>query len=86
MGGRNWYIFFLSYVTLVTADLCPEPIIPNEVVKGEKEPNLFFGEITCNIGYHLVGASKNIKCRHGVWSQEELPVCSGKGIIILGWT
>ena len=86
MGGRNWYIFFLSYVTLVTADLCPEPIIPNEVVKGEKEPNLFFGEITCNIGYHLVGASKNIKNRNGGWSQEELPVCSGKGIIILGWT
>ena len=86
MGGRNWYIFFLSYVTLVTADLCPEPIIPNEVVKGEKEPNLFFGEITCNIGYHLVGASKNIKNRNGGWSQEELPVCSGKSIIILGWT
>lgn len=66
-------------MTLVTADLCPEPTIPNGEVKGEKEPNLFFGEITCNIGYHLVEASKNIKCRHGVWSQEELPVCSAIG-------
>jgi len=79
MAWENWYLRFIVIVPLVAADLCPEPIIPNGVVKGEKEPNLFFGEITCNIGYHLVGASKNIKCRHGVWSQEELPVCAAIG-------
>ena len=65
-------------LSLVSADLCPEPVIPNGEVRGEKGENLFFGEITCNIGYHLVGASKTIKCRHGVWSHKELPVCSGK--------
>merc|ERR1711970_1037071 len=64
---------------LVSADLCPEPDVPNGEVRGEKGENLFFGEITCNIGYHLVGASKTIKCRHGVWSHKELPVCSAIG-------
>merc|ERR1712025_900966 len=53
--------------------------IPNGEVRGQKEENMFFGEISCNIGYHLVGASKTIKCRHGVWSQKELPVCSAIG-------
>merc|ERR1711892_1437445 len=71
-----WAIFF---VTVVWADLCPEPVIPNGEVRGEKNENLFFGEISCNIGYHLVGASKTIKCRHGDWSQKELPVCSAIG-------
>merc|ERR1711892_666094 len=71
-----WAIFF---VTVVWADLCPEPVVPNGEVRGEKNENLFFGEVTCNTGYHLVGASKTIKCRHGVWSQKELPVCSAIG-------
>jgi len=79
MAWENWYLRFIVIVPLVAADLCPEPSIPNGVVRGEKEPNLFFGELTCNIGYHLVGASKNIKCRHGVWSHEELPVCAAIG-------
>ena len=63
---------------MIYLDLCPEPVIPNGEVQGEKGENVFFGEISCNIGYHLVGASKTIKCRHGVWSHKELPVCSGK--------
>jgi len=79
MGWENWYLRFIIIVPLVVADLCPEPEIPNGEVRGEKGENLFFGEITCNIGYHLVGASKTIKCRHGVWSHKELPVCSAVG-------
>merc|ERR1719320_740686 len=79
MGWENWYLRFIIIVPLVVADLCPEPVIPNGEVQGEKGENLFFGEITCNIGYHLVGASKTIKCRHGVWSHKELPVCSAVG-------
>ena len=67
----------------VSADLCPEPDVPNGEVRGEKGENVFFGEISCNIGYHLVGASKTIKCRHGVWSQKELPVCSGEDNILI---
>merc|ERR1719320_697309 len=80
MGWENWYLRFILLLSLVVADLCPEPVIPNGEVRGEKGENLFFGEITCNIGYHLVGASKTIKCRHGVWSHKELPVCSAVGI------
>jgi len=78
----GWGYLSVSYLllSLVSADLCPEPVIPNGEVRGEKGENLFFGEITCNIGYHLVGASKTIKCRHGVWSHKELPVCSAVGI------
>jgi len=76
MGWGNYYLKLFFLVPLVAADLCPEPTIPNGVVSGEKETNFFFGEVTCDLGYHLVGASKNIKCRHGVWSQKELPVCS----------
>jgi len=77
----GWGYLSVSYLllSLVSADLCPEPVIPNGEVRGEKGENLFFGEITCNIGYHLVGASKTIKCRHGVWSHKELPVCSAIG-------
>merc|ERR1711892_515898 len=71
----------IFFVTFVWADLCPGPVIPNGEVKNEnvKNENVFFGEVTCNKGYHLVGASKTIKCRHGVWSQKELPVCSAIG-------
>jgi len=76
MGWGNLCLKLFFLVPLVAADLCPEPTIPNGVVSGEKETNFFFGEVTCDLGYHLVGASKNIKCRHGVWSQKELPVCS----------
>merc|ERR1712212_772839 len=79
MGWENWYLRFIIIVPLVVADLCPEPVIPNGEVQGEKGENVFFGEISCNIGYHLVGASKTIKCRHGVWSHKELPVCSAIG-------
>eukprot|EP00092_Neocalanus_flemingeri_P042270 GFUD01046141.1.p1 GENE.GFUD01046141.1~~GFUD01046141.1.p1 ORF type:complete len:652 (+),score=183.46 GFUD01046141.1:49-1956(+) len=78
MGWENRYLTFLFLVHMVSADLCPEPMVPNGVVTGEKTTNLFFGEVTCNLGYHLVGA-RNIKCRHGDWSQEELPVCSAIG-------
>merc|ERR1711892_508290 len=71
----------IFFVTFVWADLCPGPVIPNGEVKNEnvKNENVFFGEVTCNKGYHLVGASKTIKCRQGVWSQKELPVCSAIG-------
>merc|ERR1719481_804695 len=79
MGWENWYLRFIIIIPLVVADLCPEPVIPNGEVRGQKEENMFFGEISCDIGYHLVGASKTIKCRHGVWSQKELPVCSAIG-------
>jgi len=78
MGWGQLCVCFILF-SLVSADLCPEPEIPNGEVRGEKGENLFFGEINCNIGYHLVGASKTIKCRHGVWSQKELPVCSAIG-------
>jgi len=78
MGWGQLCVCFILF-SLVSADLCPEPEIPNGEVRGEKGENLFFGEITCNIGYHLVGASKTIKCRHGVWSHKELPVCSAVG-------
>jgi len=78
MGWGQLCVCFILF-SLVSADLCPEPEIPNGEVRGEKGENLFFGEITCNIGYHLVGASKTIKCRHGVWSHKELPVCSAIG-------
>ena len=73
---------FRCPVPFLHLDLCPEPVIPNGEVRKEiqKEENLFFGEISCNTGYTLVGASKTIKCRHGVWSQKELPVCSGEKI------
>merc|ERR1712123_247752 len=79
MGWGRLPLLTILFVTIVWADLCPEPVIPNGEVRGEKNDNLFFGEVTCNIGYHLVGASKTIKCRHGVWSQKELPVCSAIG-------
>ena len=78
MGGGKLSFLIFFCVTIVWADLCPEPVVPNGVVRGQKDENLFFGEITCDIGYHMVGASKTIKCRQGVWSQKELPVCSGK--------
>jgi len=78
MAWENWYLRFIFLFQLVTADLCPEPTIPNGVVRGEKEQDLFFGDVTCNVGFHLVG-SKTIKCRHGDWSQKELPVCSAIG-------
>jgi len=78
MGWGQLSVSFILF-SLVSADLCPEPDVPNGEVRGEKGENLFFGEITCNIGYHLVGASKTIKCRHGVWSHKELPVCSAIG-------
>jgi len=79
MGWGSLPLLAIFSVTVVWADLCPEPVVPNGEVRGEKNDNLFFGEISCNIGYHLVGASKTIKCRHGVWSQKELPVCSAIG-------
>merc|ERR1712123_391376 len=79
MGWGSLPLLAIFFVTVIWADLCPEPVIPNGEVRGEKNENLFFGEISCNIGYHLVGASKTIKCRHGVWSQKELPVCSAIG-------
>jgi len=81
MSFENWYLRFIILLPLplVMAGLCPEPVIPNGVVRGDKDENVFFGEVTCNIGYHLVGASKTIKCRQGVWSQKELPVCSAIG-------
>merc|ERR1712123_550197 len=79
MGWGSLPLLAIFFVTVIWADLCPEPVIPNGEVRGEKNDNLFFGEISCNIGYHLVGASKTIKCRHGVWSQKELPVCSAIG-------
>ena len=83
MGWGNLALYFLLF-SIVSGDLCPEPVIPNGEVRGQKEENMFFGEISCNIGYHLVGASKTIKCRHGVWSQKELPVCSGNSIMLIG--
>ena len=50
------------------ADLCPEPVVPNGMVSGQKEPDYFFREFLCNVGYRLVGNSKTIKCRQGIWS------------------
>merc|ERR1711892_182826 len=81
MGWGNLPLLTIFFVTFVWADLCPGPVIPNGEVKNEnvKNENVFFGEVTCNKGYLLVGASKTIKCRHGVWSQKELPVCSAIG-------
>merc|ERR1712106_54952 len=81
MVWGNLPLLTIFFVTFVWADLCPGPVIPNGEVKNEnvKNKNVFFGEVTCNKGYHLVGASKTIKCRHGVWSQKELPVCSAIG-------
>ena len=64
-----------TITTGTTADLCPKPDVPNGVVSGDKEENTFFGRITCNLGYHLVGASNTVKCRDGAWSHDELPVC-----------
>merc|ERR1712106_1193119 len=81
MVWGNLPLLTIFFVTFVWADLCPGPVIPNGEVKNEnvKNENVFFGEVTCNKGHHLVGASKTIKCRHGVWSQKELPVCSAIG-------
>merc|ERR1711892_1050447 len=79
MGWGRLSFLILFCITIGWADLCPEPVVPNGMVRGQKDENLFFGEGTCNKGYHLVGASKTIKCRHGVWSQKELPVCSAIG-------
>merc|ERR1712106_418007 len=82
MGWGTLPLLTIFFVTFVWADLCPGPVIPNGEVKNEnvKNENVFFGEVTCNKGYHLVGASKTIKCRQGVWSQTELPVCSAIGV------
>merc|ERR1712123_100240 len=77
MVWGNLPLLTILFVTFVWADLCPNGEVKNENVKNE---NVFFGEVTCNKGYHLVGASKTIKCRHGVWSQKELPVCSAIGV------
>merc|ERR1711892_602252 len=79
MGWGRLSFLILFCITIGWADLCPEPVVPNGMVRGQKDENLFFGEITCDIGYHMVGASKTIKCRQGVWSQKELPVCSAIG-------
>merc|ERR1711970_1089688 len=70
-------LFFLFAV--ISADLCPQPNIPNGKVSGHKDTDVFFGEVSCNIGFHLVGVSNKIKCRHGVWSHEVLPLCSAIG-------
>ena len=53
---------------MVGADLCPEPVIPNGRVNGVKKVDTYFGEISCDSGFHLVGTSKKIKCRQGRWS------------------
>jgi len=74
-----WLTGAACLFSFAAGDLCPEPVVQNGVVSGRKEPDYFFGEISCNVGYHLVGNSKTIKCRQGSWSQKELPVCSAIG-------
>ena len=58
-------------------DLCPVPEIANGriLIDGTKEEGFLFGEVLCDTGYHLVGFSKTLKCREGVWSQRVMPMC-----------
>ena len=64
------------------SDLCPVPEIANGriLIDGTKEEGFLFGEVLCDPGYHLVGFSKTLKCREGVWSQRVMPMC-GESII-----
>ena len=32
-------------------------------------------QVLCDPGYHLVGFSKTLKCREGIWSQRVMPMC-----------
>jgi len=83
---NNWYLRFIFLVVsgvigarLVSADLCPVPEIANGriLIDGTKEDGFLFGEVLCDTGYHLVGFSKTLKCREGVWSQRVMPMCAG---------
>ena len=74
----RYLVYVMQLWMMVGADLCPEPVIPNGRVNGVKEVDTYFGEISCDSGFHLVGTSKKIKCRQGRWSYTELPVCSGE--------
>ena len=64
---------------LLLSDLCPEPHIPNGQVDGVKSANSYVGHISCDLGYHLVGSSSQIKCRDGQWSVQPLPACAALG-------
>jgi len=83
---NNWYLRFICLVVsgvigarLVSADQCPVPEIANGriLIDGTKEEGFLFGEVLCDQGYHLVGFSKTLKCREGVWSQRVMPMCAG---------
>jgi len=76
----RYLVFVMQLWMMVGADLCPEPVIPNGRVNGVKEVDTYFGEISCDSGFHLVGTSKKIKCRQGRWSYTELPVCTAIGV------
>jgi len=74
---NNWYLRFIVFVTTVAADLCPIPEIRNGqiLINGVKEDDYLYGEVACNPGFHMVGFSKNLKCRKGIWSQRVMPMC-----------
>jgi len=74
----NWYLRFIFLVTTVSADLCPVPEIRNGrlLIDGAKQEDYLFGEVLCNPGFHLVGESKTLKCRVGIWSQRDVPMCA----------
>ena len=37
--------------------------------------NIYYLQVLCDPGYHLVGFSKTLKCREGIWSQRVMPMC-----------
>merc|ERR1711892_426037 len=63
--------------SLSNADLCPEPLVTNGQVSGRTSPDFFYGQVRCNVGFHLVG-NPVIKCRAGTWSGT-IPVCAAIG-------
>merc|ERR1711892_151767 len=63
--------------SMTNADLCPEPEVTNGQVSGRTSPDFFYGQVRCNVGFHLVG-NPVIKCRAGTWSGT-IPVCAAIG-------
>jgi len=57
------------------AEVCLEPTIVHGSVSGGGAGESYFGRVTCDPGYQLVGGSR-LKCRGGRWSPMEPPVCA----------
>jgi len=57
---------------------CSPPKLANGYVEGKGGKDQYVGRFVCNHGFTLVG-SEVIKCRKGLWSDKDFPVCASIG-------